>query len=163
MISVLIKKIMEERDLRQKDLAEVMEVPLQRIKRLSGGSAKNLTREEGERLIRKLNIRAEWLATGEGAMFRSKAEAERDKRVADIAASTGRAQLSGLTREQQALVAMLLTGLEQGNAEMVRNALDQFSPKEHQLIGWYRASDEKGKKAIEATAKALSKENKTGE
>lgn len=148
---------MEERDLRQKDLAEVMEVPLQRIKRLSGGSAKNLTREEGERLIRKLNIRAEWLATGEGSMFRSEAEVERDRRVAGVSSATQEARIKGLGRRKQASVAQLKYGLEFGDAELVRGALDQFSPKEHKLIAWYRAADEKGKKAIEATAKALAR------
>lgn len=159
----LVKRLMEECNLRQVDLAGVLEVSIDRVKSLSSGKVKSFTREEGEKLIRKLNIRAEWLATNEGPVFRSSAEAERDKRVAHVGASTERAQLPGLTPQEQALVAMLLTGLEQGSVEMVRNALDQLSPKEHKLIGWYRTADDKGKKAIEATAKALSKENKTGD
>jgi DNA-binding Xre family transcriptional regulator len=151
----LVKRLMEECNLRQVDLAEVLEVSIDRVKSLSSGKVKAFTRDEGEKLIRKLNIRAEWLATNEGPIFRSGAEVDRDKRLADVAASTQQAGLSGLTREEQALVAMLLTGLEQGNAVMVRNALDQHTPQEHKLIDWYRAADGKGKKAIEATAKAL--------
>ena len=158
MISLLIKEILTRCELRQKDLAEVLEVPLQRVKRLSGGDVKNLTREEGENLIRKLNIRAEWLATGEGEMFRSEAEVDRDLRLEGVYNATSAvADLDGLSREEKALAAMVLQGVHSGNAELIQSALNQLSPIESKLIAWYRMADNKGKKAIEATAKALAR------
>lgn len=69
MISVLVKKIMATCSLKQQELADVLEVPLQRVKRLSGGLAKKFTQDEQAALIEKLDIRADWLITGEGPMF----------------------------------------------------------------------------------------------
>lgn len=59
---------MREHALKQVDLAEVLEVPLDRVKSLTSGKVKNLKREESELLIGKLGIRAQWLVTGEGPM-----------------------------------------------------------------------------------------------
>lgn len=71
MISQLIKKIMKETGLKQAPLAEVIGASLSRVKALATGRAQKLTREESEALVKKLNIRAEWLVTGEGPMFRA--------------------------------------------------------------------------------------------
>ena len=49
MISVLVKKIMATCSLKQQELADVLEVPLQRVKRLSGGLAKNSPRTNKQR------------------------------------------------------------------------------------------------------------------
>jgi len=68
-VFALIKKLMAARGLDQAGLAEVMGVKLQRVRDLSSGRAKKLTREESEALISELQVRAEWLVTGEGAMF----------------------------------------------------------------------------------------------
>lgn len=75
MISSLIHQILEASGLRQQDLAEIMGVKLQRVKRLAGGSVQKMTREESEALVRKLNIRADWLLTGQGPMFEDGATA----------------------------------------------------------------------------------------
>ena len=70
MISVLVKKIMSTCNLKQQELADVLGVPLQRVKRLSGGEAKKFTQQEQALLIDELDISPEWLITGEGPMFR---------------------------------------------------------------------------------------------
>ncbi|MFA7238726.1 MAG: hypothetical protein WC091_01330 [Sulfuricellaceae bacterium] len=69
MISTLLKNLMLDLHLNQAELAEVMEVKLQRVRDLASGRAKKLTREESELLIGKLDIRAEWLISGEGPML----------------------------------------------------------------------------------------------
>lgn len=160
MISVLIRKIMEELGLRQRDLAEVMEVPLQRIKRLAAGSAKNLTREEGERLIRKLNVRAEWLATGEGPMLQTEKGSEVQRRLDMVKDAARLAELEGLTKDERARAYMLVYGLMVKDAAMARDALAQTTEQEMALIDSYRAATDEGKKAIETTAKALAREGK---
>lgn len=76
MISTLLKKVMAECKLKQADLAEVLGVPLDRVKALTSGRVKNLTREESEVLIDVLKIRASWLISGEGPMFQSDHETE---------------------------------------------------------------------------------------
>lgn len=60
---------MHDRGLKQKDLAEVLEVSLSRVKAMTSGRVKNFTREEIELLAGKLDIRAEWLVTGKGPML----------------------------------------------------------------------------------------------
>lgn len=75
MISELIGWIRLECNLKQRELADVLGVPLQRVKRLAAGEVKNLTREEMEALTTKLRIRPEWLlADGQGPMFMTEAE-----------------------------------------------------------------------------------------
>ncbi len=68
MIYELIKKIMVEHKLKQADLAEVLDCSLSRVKAITSGRVKNLTRTESELLISKLGIRADWLLTGQGLM-----------------------------------------------------------------------------------------------
>lgn len=60
---------MEKFDLRQTDLVEVMGSSLSRVKAMTSGRVKNFTQEELANLIDKLEIRAEWLATGSGPMI----------------------------------------------------------------------------------------------
>lgn len=155
-LSTQFKALMTALDCKQKDLAEAMGVSVDRVKNILRGRAGNLTREEGELLIRKLNVRAEWLATGKGPMFRSANEQELQRRLDAMADSTERAALEGLTQDEQARVQSILLGLELRKVDLVRQALDSLDAKEHKLINWYRSSDDKGKKAIETTAKALS-------
>ena len=68
-ISQLLKQVMQRCGLKQKDLAEVLEVSLSRVKAMTSGRVKNFTREEIELLVEKLDIRADWLITGEGSML----------------------------------------------------------------------------------------------
>ena len=80
MINTLLKQLMADRNLKQSDMADLLEVSIDRVKSLTSGRVKNLSREEGERLIRKLQVRAEWLATGEGEMIQSEGEQEFQRR-----------------------------------------------------------------------------------
>ncbi len=68
-ISTLIKNIMTAQGLTQKEMAEVLNTSLDRIKSLATGRTKNFTIEESQILVKKLGIRAEWLVTGEGDMY----------------------------------------------------------------------------------------------
>ena len=69
MISSLIKKIMVAQGLTQKEMADLLETSVDRIKSLSSGRTKNFTIEESQILVKTVGIRAEWLITGEGDMF----------------------------------------------------------------------------------------------
>lgn len=76
MIDALLKKVMQECKLRQPELAALLGASLDRVKGLTSGRVKNLTREESEALIGKLGIRANWLITGEEPMFQEDEEAQ---------------------------------------------------------------------------------------
>ena len=67
-VSYALLEIMNRFQLRQRDLAQVMEVSLDRVKNLRSGRATKLTQEEISHLIKKLNIRALWLTAREGNM-----------------------------------------------------------------------------------------------
>ncbi|HCA5292488.1 TPA: helix-turn-helix transcriptional regulator [Acinetobacter baumannii] len=69
MISTLVKKIMIAQGLTQKEMADLLETSVDRIKSLSSGRTKNFTLEESQILVKVVGIRAEWLITGEGEMF----------------------------------------------------------------------------------------------
>lgn len=69
MISTLVKKIMVAQGLTQKEMADLLETSVDRIKSLSSGRTKNFTIEESQILVKTVGIRAEWLITGEGEMF----------------------------------------------------------------------------------------------
>ncbi|WP_420553998.1 helix-turn-helix domain-containing protein [Neptuniibacter marinus] len=154
-LSSQLKELMSYQGLKQKGLAEVMGVTVDRVKNLTRGRAGNLTREEGEALIRKLNVRAEWLATGDGPMFRSSSEEELERRLDAVAGATQRAQMSGLDADAQTRVQMLLTGIEIGNSDLVLQALNVLSADEKALLDDYRQSATEGKKALRSTARVF--------
>lgn len=154
-LSTQIKELMAAVGCKQKGLAELMGVSVDRVKNLTRGRAGNLTREEGEQLIRKLNVRAEWLATGEGPMFRTAGEQELQRRLDSVADATKKAQVEGLTSEEISRAQMLLTGIEIGKADLIKTALGVLPADEQELLHNYRNSNPESKKAMLATAKAF--------
>ncbi len=64
----VIGHIMRTHQLLQRDLADLLGVPLERVKSMTSGRVKNLTAKEASALILKLGISGDWLATGLGAM-----------------------------------------------------------------------------------------------
>jgi len=143
--------------LSQQDLADLTGSSLSRVKAMSSGRVAKLKPEEIRALVQKLNIRAEWLVTGDGPMFRSDGEQELERRLGAVAGATEKAQMDGLSADEQARVQMLLTGLEIGNADLVRQALNVLSADEQQLIENYRQSAPEGKKALRSTASVFAK------
>lgn len=81
--AVAIRQIMSELKLKQKDLAQVLGVTLNRVKSMTSGRVKNLTHEENEALSRKLCIRSDWLIAGEGSMFQGSEELKDERSLAD--------------------------------------------------------------------------------
>lgn len=65
---------MKECRLQQKELAEVLEVSIDRVKSLTSGKVKKLTREESDALVKKLKVRAEYLLDGDGPMFQDETQ-----------------------------------------------------------------------------------------
>ena len=82
---------MKEFGLQQVGLADAMGVTLDRVKSLTSGKVKNLKREEGEALIKKLHVRGDWLATGEGPMLQSEGERELGRRMDLLKLASGKA------------------------------------------------------------------------
>lgn len=158
MISGLLKQVMDGCQLSQQQLADVMGVKLQRVKNLCGGWAKKLTREEGEALIRKLHIRGDWLATGEGPMKQSPGEIEFQRRLDVIKSTTERVAALGLPVEKAQRLHELLSMIEIGNTQRIAEMLEApLVPDEAALVDNYRHSPPEARAAIKATSAALAK------
>ena len=163
MISELLKKVMVAHSLKQVDLAEVLGCSLSRVKAITSGRVKNLTREESEALIGKLDIRADWLITGEGPMTDD--DEPQDEFAARMESINRTAQLvnalplSALNRKRLAAV---LTGDPTQDAALIANAIktESLPSREAALLDNYLHTDESGKKIIEGTA-ALAAQSKT--
>lgn len=158
MISSLLKQVMKECGLQQKALAEVLGVTLDRVKSLTSGKVHKLTREESEALIKKLNIRGDWLATGEGPMFQSAGEREFQRRLDELKSATDSARGSALPEDKQRLMQELLFYVGAGDVAALTAALSRVeivSPGEAALLDNYRHSPPEGQAAIKATCAAL--------
>lgn len=123
MISVLIGKVMGHFKLKQQELADVMGVPLARVKRLAGGKVQKLTREESEALVTKLRINPEWLITGEGPMVDDETDdefADRIQAVSHMQRVVAALPLDDLGRKR---LQALMTGDPAADGELIGRAL----------------------------------------
>lgn len=152
MLSELLKQVMRECQLKQSDLVEVLGVSLSRVKAMTSGRVKNLTREESEALIKKLHIRGDWLATGEGPMLQSEGEREMGRRLDLLKLATGKAQIEGLEPHYARLLMEVLFYAELGDADALRQALNPLRPDEMALMGSYRSCNEGDKVRLIQTA-----------
>lgn len=69
MISSLFEQIKSKHSFSLQEMAEVMNISLDRAKNLSTGRAKKFKPEETQILVSQLGINPNWLMTGEGEMF----------------------------------------------------------------------------------------------
>lgn len=154
-ISSLLKLVMKEFGLQQQGLAEAMGVSLDRVKSLTSGKVKNLKREEGEALIKKLKIRGDWLATGEGPMLQNDAEREFHRRLGAFKASSAGAAAAGLTGEDAARLADILFHVESGNLDALKKALNPLAADEWVLLETYRRCNTDARQNLIQTAALL--------
>lgn len=167
MISSLLKQVMKTLGFTQADLAEVLEVSIDRVKSLTSGRVKKLTREESQLLVDKLEIRAEWLITGEGPMLQDdepqEAFASRMRAIAQTQAMIDALPISTEIKERSKI---LISGDPIADAKVIADALagemfyksgpaTALTAREAALIDNYRAASDAGKKALETTGIAV--------
>ena len=155
MISSLIRRVMQECGLTQKALADVLDVGVDRVKSITTGKVQKLTREESEALVKKLNIRAEWLVTGQDPMFQTAQEKEFQRRLDTVAQATRQAVAAGLTAEQADLLQRVLLAAEISDTATLAGLLVKLAPDEAALLDNYRHAPPAGKDALKATSAAL--------
>ena len=142
-ISTLLKELQDACDLRQRDLAEVMGVTIDRVKNIAAGKAKKLTQEEMQRLMTTLNVSAQYLATGQPPMFASKGGAKLAERLTEVRLSTSQVRAVGLQGDMAVYVAQIAQGLMSANAQLVNDGLAlvaqaALSGDERELLNLYR-------------------------
>ncbi len=123
MISSLLKQVMTELELRQRDLAEVLGVPLDRVKSLTSGKVSKLTREESEALVKKLHVRGDWLATGEGDVFQSSVEQRMTGDLQSLQSISEDVAKMGLPREQAMFARDIAYGVVSQNENLLKTTL----------------------------------------
>lgn len=139
MISDLTKRILLDCNLTQKQLAELLGVSVARVKRLSGGQVSKFSREEAEALISKLEIRADWLATGVGPMKQTPEEREFLSRLGRVSSATQRAGKLDLPKIEARRLQEILYAVEMGDKQLISQALNSaLSGDEAQLVEHYR-------------------------
>ena len=149
---------MTECGLTQKALADVLDVPLQRVKRLVGGEAKKLTREETEALMRKLHVRTDWLASGEGPMLQPALNKQTESLLALVRSASEVAGHLPVSQAHKTLVQEVLVFAQQGNLDQLTVALERFTaltPDEAALLDNYRNTAEEKRSAIREVGAAL--------
>lgn len=87
-VSSLVRSIAKSKGLSQKALAEVLGVSLDRVKSLTSGKVQKLAPAEAKAFVDVLHVRGQYIATGEGPIFKSSEEMEFDRRLAAISAAT---------------------------------------------------------------------------
>jgi transcriptional regulator with XRE-family HTH domain len=165
MVSALLKKLMKERGLTQRKLADLMGVDISRVKNLTAGRLQKLTREEGEALIRKLHVRAHWLATGEEPMFQTEAERRLEGRLEQIRHVTRKAGGRGLSKSEESLLQEILYYVETGDNAALRaffRRLTALNPKEAALLDNFRHSPGGAQGALIRTSAALAESKSKG-
>ena len=111
--------------LKQKDLAELLGVPLHRVKSLSSGKVQNFDREEVRALVEKLHLSANWIATGEGDMFASASEQTFTGELSTLRQATDAVTALPLSDDQKRQVRDILFAVQSGKTDLIQVALGQ--------------------------------------
>ncbi len=151
---------MQECGLKQKDLADVLGVTLDRVKSLTSGKVKKFDPDETRRLVQTLNLNAHWLATGTGAMFNPHGGEQLGAVLTQLKLSSARVLDLGLKGDDAQAARDIATGVAAGNLAMVQSALEVLRhkppPDEQVLLDCYRRCPPESKGLLIKTAGLLS-------
>lgn len=161
MISVLISNVMKECALKQKDLAAILEVPLQRVKRLTAGEVQKLTPDETRRLVQTLNLSAHWLATGEGPMFNTQGGQKLGEILTQLRLMTARLTEMEVDGPVASAVVSIVLGVAEKDSHSLKDGLIQATyamqtPDERALLDTYRRCTPQARANLIQTAALLS-------
>ncbi|MGN7832642.1 helix-turn-helix domain-containing protein [Pseudoxanthomonas sp. 22568] len=126
MVSSLVKRVMADRGLSQRELAETLGVSIDRVKSLTSGRVKKLSPDETRALVEKLHVRGDFLATGVGPVFQTPQEQEFDRRVIAMREASAKASTFDLEPRYQEFVRDVLVGAAFGSAELLKSTIDQL-------------------------------------
>lgn len=161
MISLLLKKVMEECNLKQADLATVLDVSLSRVKAMTSGRVAKFTPEETRRLVQTLNLSAHWLATGEGPMFNTQGGQKLGEILTQLRLTTARLAEMEIDGPVASAVVSIVQGVAEKDADSLKDGLIQAAyamqtPDERALLDTYRRCTHEAKANLIQTAALLS-------
>ncbi len=134
---------MEAGSFKQSEMAEGLGVSIDRVKSLSSGRVKKLSQDELRLLVEKFHVRPEFLATGEGAVFRSPEEDEVERRLQAIKASTMAVEaVESLAKRERILIRDILYGMAIKDSDMLEKAIESYVAER---AATYQTSDKKAR------------------
>jgi hypothetical protein len=160
-ISSLLKEVMSACGLKQKDLGDVLQVPLDRVKSLTSGKVKKLNPDETRRLVQTLNLSAHWLATGEGPMFNTQGGQKLGEILTQLRLTTARLAEMEIDGPVASAVVSIVHGVAEKDAHSLKDGLMQAAyamqtPDERALLDTYRRCTGEAKANLIQTAALLS-------
>ncbi len=120
-----MKQIMSACSLNQEQLADVLGASLDRVKSLTSGRVKKLKPDETKALVEKLHLSGDWLATGEGDMFKPASEQAFAGDMATLRQATEAVTALPLSDDQKRQVRDILFAVQSGKTDLIKAALGQ--------------------------------------
>lgn len=142
----IVKQVMTHFDLEQSELAEVMDVPIDRVKSLSAGRVKKFAPSETQALVRKLGISANWLATGLGEMLQSEAEKRLNAKLGNAKDMAKSLEAREVTEDKRRFLTDVLYAYELGADDVLAELLSGITianaDEQKLLANWAQCSPE---------------------
>lgn len=152
MIFLLIKSVMKECGLNQQAMADVLGVPLHRVKSITSGKVQKLTREESEALVRKLNVRPGYLVTGQLPLFQTSGEQAFQTSLDTVARATQQAVAAELTPGQADVYQRVMLASKMGDFATLKQLVISLSGDENEMLENYRRCSSTGQRALLTTS-----------
>lgn len=121
MLKDQIRAIIDQARLTQVGLAEVLGVPLNRVKNLVNGRVQKLSQKEAKALVERLHVNPGWLMTGIGYIFKSDGDAVLDDRLWALKAATDAVMKLDLPESTREQARDLLFAVQTGQPDMVKD------------------------------------------
>jgi len=118
-----MKQIMSACSLNQEQLADVLGASLDRVKSLTSGRVKKLKPDETKALVEKLHLSGDWLATGDGDMFKPASEQAFAGELATLRQATDAVTALALSDDRKSQVRDILYAVASGKTELIEAAL----------------------------------------
>lgn len=125
LLSDQVKQLLAACSLKQTELAEVLGVPLHRVKSLSSGKVQKFDRDEIRLLVEKLNLSGHWLTTGEGEMFRSASDQNFSNNQSALRQASDAVTTLDISDQRKQQVRDILFAVSSGKTELIEHA---FAP-----------------------------------
>lgn len=124
-LSEKIREIKAALGVTQPRLAEVLGVKLDRVKSLTSGKVDKLSQTEIKAIVEKVHVNPEWLATGEGEMFKPVAEQSFGGELATLEEATDAVTALPLSDDRKSQVRDILFAVASGKTDLLETALGQ--------------------------------------
>lgn len=122
-LSDKIREIKDALELTQSQLADALGVKLDRVKSLTSGKVDKLSQTETKAIVEKLHVNPEWLATGEGKMFKPVAERSFNGELATLRQATDAVGALPLSDDRKSQVRDILHAVASGKTALIEMAL----------------------------------------